>query len=124
MTIIQNHLYILLTILLTVYGQLIVKWRVIEAGAMPSGWWEKAEYFFRLITNPWVLTVYVAVFVAGISWMAAMTKLELNYAYPFMSATFVLVMICSSIFFHESINAAKIIGMVLIIAGLVIGSQG
>ena len=120
----QSHLSILLTILLTVYGQLIVKWRVVVAGSIPLEWSDKAVFFFRLMIDPWVLTVYAATLVAGISWMAAMTRLELNYAYPFMSATFVLVMVLSHLFFQESINLPKVLGMAFIVVGLIIGSRG
>lgn len=120
----MSYLLILTTILATVYGQLIIKWQVIQAGAIPAGISEKGWFFLKLLFNPWVLTVYVAVLIAGVSWMAAMTKLELSFAYPFMSATFVLVMLLSPYFFNESLNPYKIIGMGLIVVGLIIGSQG
>ena len=53
-----------------------------------------------------------------------MTKLDLSHAYPFMSAAFVLVLVFSSVFFHETITAPKVIGMALIVSGIIIGSQG
>ena len=52
-----------------------------------------------------------------------MTKFELSYAYPFTSVGFVLVLILSAVFFHEAITIPKVIGMVLIVAGIIIGSQ-
>jgi multidrug transporter EmrE-like cation transporter len=56
--------------------------------------------------------------------MAAMTKLPLSFAYPFMSLAFVLVMVFSSLLFNEPITAHKMIGVALVIVGLAIGSQG
>ena len=53
-----------------------------------------------------------------------MTKLQLSHAYPFMSLAFVFVLICSGLFFHEPITQPKIIGVVLVIIGLAIGSRG
>jgi multidrug transporter EmrE-like cation transporter len=41
-----------------------------------------------------------------------------------MSLAFVLVLLCSGFFFHEAITAYKVAGLALIIAGIVIGSQG
>lgn len=38
-----------------------------------------------------------------------MTKLELNYAYPFMSLAYVLVFIMSVILLQESITIYKIV---------------
>lgn len=56
--------------------------------------------------------------------MAAMTKLQLSHAYPFMGLTFVVVMLASGFFFHELITTLKIVGVALIVLGLVVASQG
>jgi multidrug transporter EmrE-like cation transporter len=118
------HLYILLTILFTVYGQIIIKWQVNSAGAFPLDTTEKILFLLRLLLNPWVISSFICAFLAALSWMAAMTKFSLSYAYPFISLTFVLVIALSSIFFKDVITIPKAVGMGLIIAGIVIGSQG
>jgi multidrug transporter EmrE-like cation transporter len=56
--------------------------------------------------------------------MAAMTKFDLSYAYPFMSLNFVLVLMLSAFFFGEPITPSKLIGLFLIIGGIIVGSQG
>lgn len=53
-----------------------------------------------------------------------MTKFQLSYAYPFMSLAFVLVMFLSAFFFNEPVTLAKTLGLTLIVAGIIIGSQG
>jgi multidrug transporter EmrE-like cation transporter len=118
------HFYILLTIILTVYGQIVIKWQVNSAGVLPIETNEKFLFILRLLINPWVISSFACAFLAALSWMAAMTKFTLSYAYPFTSLTFVLVLTLSSIFFHDSITLPKAIGMGLIVAGIVIGSQG
>jgi multidrug transporter EmrE-like cation transporter len=55
--------------------------------------------------------------------MAAMTKFELSYAYPFMSLAFVLVLGLSAVFFQEAITMPKVLGLSLIILGIIIGSR-
>jgi multidrug transporter EmrE-like cation transporter len=112
-----------LTIALTVYGQLILKWQVLQAGSFPSDPAGRAEFLLRLLINPWVLSVFAAAALAAVSWIAAMTRFELSAAYPFISLTFVLVLILSSVFFDEAITPAKTIGVGLILAGLVAASQ-
>lgn len=118
------HLYILLTIVFTVYGQLIIKWQVNSAGSFPIELSEKLFFFLKLLLNPWVISSFVCAFLAALSWMAAMTKFPLSYAYPFVSLTFVLTVICASIFFNEAITVPKLVGMGAIVAGIIIGSQG
>ena len=53
-----------------------------------------------------------------------MTKFELSYAYPFMSLAFVLVLVLSAVLFHEPLTVPKILGVLLIIIGIVVGSRG
>lgn len=120
----MSYFYILCTILLTVYGQLIIKWQVIKAGVFPESGAEKIVFLLQLLLNPWVISAFFAALLASVTWMAAMTKLQLSHAYPFMSLAFVLVLIFSGILFHEPISSPKIVGTVLVIIGLIIGSQG
>lgn len=119
-----NHLYILLTILLTVYGQMVIKWQVQLAGALPQDNLEKLQYIIKLLLNPWVISSFTCAFLASISWMGAMTKFPLSYAYPYMSLAFVLVMFLSAIFFKEPVTIPKSIGLGFIILGIIIGSKG
>jgi len=62
--------------------------------------------------------------VAGILWLAALTKLDLSYAYPFMSLAFVLVLILSAILFHEAVTVPKVLGVGLVVAGIIVASRG
>ncbi|MDB9312956.1 EamA family transporter [Spirulina sp. CS-785/01] len=119
----MSYLYIFFTILFTVYGQIVIKWQVQLAGAFPQENIGKLQYLTKLLLNPWVISGFVSAFLAALSWMAAMTKFDLSYAYPFMSLAFVLVMFFSAIFFEESITLPKSIGLALIVLGIIIGSK-
>lgn len=118
------HLSLLGTILLTVYGQLVFKWQVDLAGPFPPGWGDRFSFILRLMLNPWVISTYVAVALAGFLWMAAIMKLDLSYAYPFVSLTFAFVLFFSGVLFNEPITWPKIAGVALIILGVAVGSKG
>lgn len=120
----MGYLYILGTILFTVYGQLIIKWQVANAGPFPGDATEKIWFLLRLVFNPWVITSLVGAFLAFLCWMAAMTKFDLSYAYPFMSLSFVFVLVLSGLFFHEPVTMAKALGVIFIMAGIIIGARG
>jgi multidrug transporter EmrE-like cation transporter len=64
-----------------------------------------------------------AAFLAALSWMAAMTRLSLSRTYPFVGLFFILVLSLSAVFFDEALTVAKVAGIGLIVAGLVVGSQ-
>ncbi|QDU05840.1 putative 4-amino-4-deoxy-L-arabinose-phosphoundecaprenol flippase subunit ArnF [Gimesia chilikensis] len=120
----MNHFFILGTIIFTVYGQLILKWRIGRYGDLPDSLSDRIQFLFRLLLDGYILSGFIAAFIASLFWMAAMTKFQLSYAYPFMSLAFVLVMFLSAFFFNEPVTLAKTLGLTLIVAGIIIGSQG
>ena len=111
------------TVALTVYGQLVFKWRVDEAGSFSKGGGQRAEYLVRLLIDPWVISVSVAALAASLTWALALTRFELSFAYPFMVLSFVLVLVFGAAFLDESMTWAKVVGVVLIVLGLVLGSR-
>ena len=121
------HAFLALTILLSVYSQLIIKWRMSGRFAglqIPEGVWPKAVTLFTVLFDPFVFTGLVATFVSGLCWMATMSKLDISYAYPFTALGFVLVLVFSHFFFGESFNMLKLGGVLLIIGGIAIASRG
>jgi len=116
--------YIAATIGLTVYGQLVLKWRIQDFGAMPADFPGKAKFLLLLLLDPAILSGFVAAFLAALAWMAAMTRFELGHAYSLMSLTFVLVLLLSAWLLNEPLTGAKIAGVLLIVTGTVVASHG
>lgn len=110
---------VFITIILTVYGQLVIKWQVGDL-ELPPGLIEKAFFVVRQYFNPWVISALLAAVLASAAWMIAMTQLDLSFAYPFTSLSFVSVLFLSAIFFGESLSWQKITGTLIIIVGLLI----
>lgn len=120
----MNYIYIFGTILFTVYGQLIIKWQMAKVGPLPDAFSEKVIFLLQMFLNLWILSAFLSAFIASLCWMAAMTRFDLSYAYPLMSLSFVLVLILSALFFHEPITTAKVLGVIFIMAGIIIGVSG
>jgi multidrug transporter EmrE-like cation transporter len=114
--------YVAMTVLLTVYGQVVLKWRVLRHGHVSAGIYGKATFFASLLLDPWVLSALAGGFVAALAWMMALSKLELSRAYPFTALSFVTVLLLSAVFFDEGIGYAKVAGVTLVIAGLLVGT--
>ena len=112
------------TIAFTVYGQMILKWRLGQLGAMPEAFWPKVSHLAWLVFDPWIFSGFVAAFLASLAWMAALSKVELSVAYPFMSLNFVIVMLLGAWLLAEPLSWPKAIGVLLIVAGTVVASRG
>ena len=120
----MGYIYIALTVLLTVYGQLVLKWLVNKAGPMPVNLAAKVTFLLGIVLSPWAISAFLSAFFASLAWMAAMTRFQLSYAYPFMSLNFVLVIMLSVWFFQEPLTLPKVVGLAFIVVGIAIGSQG
>jgi multidrug transporter EmrE-like cation transporter len=116
----MGYLFVALTVLLTVYGQFVIKWQVLRAGALPPGMGAGARYLALLLVNPWVLSGLAAAFAASLCWMVALTKLPLSQAYPYTAASFVLVVIGGAWLFSEPLSVGKVLGAALIGIGVIV----
>ena len=119
-----DYLYIGATIAFTVYGQLVLKWRVGFHGHLPADLGGKLRYVFGVLLDPWVISGLAAAFLASIAWIGAMTKFELSHAYPFMSLNFVVVLLLSGWLLVEPLTVQKSAGVALIVLGTVIAARG
>lgn len=119
----MGYIYILFTILFTVYGQLAMKWRITKFGSLPDPLIDKLFFLFRLVFDPVIFSSLLSAFVASLFWMAAMTKFNISYAYPFMSFSYVLVFIFSVYIFKEPITIYKLVGLLFIVIGIIISSR-
>lgn len=118
-----GYVYIFGTMFFTVYGQLIIKWRIGNYGVLPVEFYDKAIFLLKLFLDPFIFSGFVSAFLASMFWMAAMTKFELSYAYPFMGLTFILVSIFGMLFLNESFSLYKMIGLALIVIGIIITAR-
>lgn len=107
-----------LMLALTTYGQIMLKFRVDAVGPIGGTGHTLAGYLIRLLVDPWVWSCFAAVALAGLCWMAAISRLSLTIAYPFISVTIAAVMIMSMLLLGEPLRLGHGIGIVMIGVGL------
>ena len=115
------YFYIFGTLFFTVYGQIVLKWRLsyLEI-VLPEGLMDKILYLLKLIFDPFVFSGFASAFIASLFWMAAMTKFEITQAYPFMSLAPAVVFVIGIVFLEEAFTIGKVVGLVLIVLGLIV----
>lgn len=119
----MGYMYIFLTVVLTVYGQVILKWRLNQLEMLPEMFLDKLVFLIRSLFDPYIFSSFFSAFLASLAWMAALKEFELSKAYPFMSLSFVCVLALSYWLFKETITVQKIIGSILIIVGVLLVSK-
>jgi uncharacterized membrane protein len=113
----------LVTVVLTTYGNLVFKWRVDVAGDLPGTGSERLSWAAKLISSPWIWSSFAAGGCAAVAYLLALQRLELSRAYPVMSLSFALVLIFSALLFSEALTVPKVGGIALILVGLFLGSR-
>ncbi|MCX6266776.1 MAG: EamA family transporter [Bacteroidetes bacterium] len=121
----MGYIYVFGTILFTIYGQLILKWRFLKLGFIlpESGPMDKISALIHVFFDPFILSGFFSAFIASFFWMAAMTKFEITYAYPFMSISPALVFLLGVLFLGETFTIGKLIGLMIIIVGIVVTAR-
>lgn len=114
-------MYVFGTLFFTIYGQIVLKWRLTNLKfILPEATSDKIWFLIKLIFDPYIFSGFVSAFVASLFWMAAMSKLEITTAYPFMSLAPALVFLIGVFFLGEQFTMGKVIGLGLIIVGIVV----
>ena len=120
-SLIPYYFYIFGTVACTVYGQLILKWRIGKFGQLPDGFSEKVVFLLKALFDPYIFSGLFAAFIASLFWMAAVTKFGVSYAYPFITAGLTLMTVTLAvILLDEPISINKVIGVLLITSGVLV----
>ena len=119
-----SHFYIFLSVIFAVTSQLIIKWKMsafyfTEHDSLI----DKFTFAFTMLLNPWIMLSIFMTLLSGLSWMIAMTKFDLSYAYPFTALGFVMVVLFSALLFREPLTYEKIAGLLFVVIGIYIASR-
>ncbi len=118
----MKYLYILGTLFFTVYGQIILKWRIGRLGWQPNSESIATAVvgYLKFLFDPFIFSGFLSAFVASVFWMLAMTKFEITQAYPFMSLAPALVFLLGVWLLNETFTWGKVIGLVMIMIGVIV----
>lgn len=81
------------------------------------------DSFVKIFLNPFVIVGLLAYFFGVFFWLYGLSKIDLSFAFPFVSLSYVLVFVLSWLFLGEHISALRWIGLATICAGVFILSR-
>lgn len=117
------YIFIGLTILFTVCGQLLVKSASFEFGPFPKDLSMLIQFLIRAFTNVKLLAGLFSAVIASIMWMSALSLTDISFAYPFMGLAIVLVLALSPLVFKEIVPWTRWLGVAVVCLGLWIASR-
>jgi drug/metabolite transporter (DMT)-like permease len=116
-------LYILIAVLASAAGQVLLKKGMASTGAVTLSVNQLGNILWRISTNPYVV-IGLIVYVCGtIFWLAALSRVDLSYAYPFASLSYLVMLVASWLLFSEDITLARLLGTMVVGLGVLLISQ-
>ena len=111
-------------IILASTGNLLLKWGMNECGSIAETNLGVVPYYLNVFTKPQVWVGTVCYIVSALLWMAVLGMMDISAAYPiFVSAAFLIVTVAAVIFFQEHVNWVRIVGILVVVAGIFLVSQ-
>lgn len=114
---------LLIAICLSVMGELALKHGMNQAGTLHFQPDVIVEGLVRTFSQPFVLLGFGLVFGGSIFWLAVLSRVDLSLAYPMLSLSYVLGVVMSRILFNEPITITRLLGVVVICAGVFVISR-
>lgn len=101
-----------------VAGQVMLKYGMSQMGALEISMAAVPSILWKMATSIYVVGG-LAVYVSGIFfWLLALNRVDLSYAYPFASLSYVLIFLSSWLMLKEDISLMRVLGMVVICVGV------
>ena len=111
-------LYVLISVLLGAAGQILLKRGMNNMGAVTLSLNQLPMILLRMLTEPSVFGGLVIYLSSTVFWLAALSRVDLSYAYPFASLSYVIMLVASWILFHENITISRLVGTAVIGIGV------
>lgn len=115
--------YILISVIAGGAGQILLKTGMSRMGEVTIVANQLPLLLWKLATNPFVvggLTLYAG---GTIFWLAALSRVDLSFAYPFASLSYIIMLLASWQLFNESITMMRLAGTVVIGLGVFLISR-
>jgi drug/metabolite transporter (DMT)-like permease len=116
-------LYIMVSVLTGAVGQVLLKKGMGSMGPLTLTVSQLGSTLCRIGTNPYVIAG-LAIYVSGtVFWLVALSRVELSYAYPFASLSYVVMLAASWLLFRENISLVRLLGTLVVGVGVFLISR-
>jgi len=104
-------------------AQLSMKKGMLLVGEVTGGLQGLLLLFPELLSNLYLWISAFCYVVSMVLWLVVLSKVDVSYAYPFLSIGYILAAIVGHFAFHESLPPVRIIGILIICIGVILISR-
>ena len=117
----MNIILILLSVLLNCAAQLLIRKGMLIEGEV--GMQNMLSHVGSMITNVWLWGAMLCYALSILLWMSVLSKVEVSYAYPFLSVGYVVSAVAGYALFNENLSPVRIAGIIVICIGVILISR-
>ncbi|MGL4649392.1 MAG: EamA family transporter [Caldilineaceae bacterium] len=115
--------YILVSVFMGAIGQITLKQGMLTTGQITLSVGDIGQTLWKIGTNPYVIIGLTLYATGTIFWLAALSRVDLSYAYPFASMSYVVMLLASWQLFDEHISPMRLVGTLVIGLGVLLISR-
>lgn len=115
--------FILFTVATNAAAQLMLKYGMMQLGPLSFAGVNPLIKVLQIVFSPWVFLGLCTFVISMVSHLFVLSKVELSFAYPFLSLAYVMVAVFAYFVFREDLNALRIAGIAFICVGTVLIAQ-
>lgn len=116
--------FILFTVMTNAAAQLMLKQGMMSLGSVSFDGVNPVVKLLQIVFSPWVFLGLCTFVISMASHLYVLSKVELSFAYPFLSLAYVVVAVFAYFVFREDLNAYRIAGIAAICVGTILIAQG
>ena len=111
---------ILFTVLTNAAAQIMLKKGMLSVGTFSFEAGDLLSAAVRTLFNPFVFTGLCVFVISMASHLVVLSRVDLSFAYPFLSLAYVVAALYAYFIFKEDLNAVRVAGIALICFGTVL----
>ncbi|MGH6861686.1 MAG: transporter [Phyllobacterium sp.] len=115
--------FILFTVMTNAAAQVMLKYGMITLGPINFSSDTLIQRIFQIVFNPWVFAGLFMFVISMASHLFVLSKVDLSFAYPFLSLAYVAVALFAWAVFKEDLGTFKIAGIAFIMVGTMLIAQ-
>lgn len=116
--------FILFTVLTNAAAQLMLKYGMMQLSPISFAGANPILKILQIVFSPWVFFGLCTFVISMASHLFVLSRVELSFAYPFLSLAYVVVAVCAWLIFKEDLNVLRVGGIAFICVGTILIAQG
>lgn len=114
---------ILLSVLINTSAQILLKQGMNKIGYFNFTLPDLLPVLAKIALNPYIIGGLCCYVASVLVWLLVLSRVPVSYAYPMVSLGYITTVLAAVLLFNETLTLSRVLGIVIIIAGVYLVSK-